>query len=134
VPKVHGAKPLAALVRAGGAVEALPIRVGGATPETNVVCRCERVTEAELVDALRRSLPAASTQALRKRTRAGMGYCQGEYCEPRVCEIIARERGGRAADVPRRPWPASSILPKRWMGEADIEDFVSCAGGKPRSA
>ena len=106
-------------------------KVDGATPATNVVCRCERVTEAEIVDALHRCLPAASTQAVRKRTRAGMGYCQGEFCEARVAAIIARECGGAPGDVPRRPWPASSIRPRRWMGEADIEDWLACRGGKP---
>ena len=53
--------------------------------EQNVVCKCERVTEAEVVEACRRSLPVDSTQAIRKRTRAGMGGCQGKpwnYVEP----------------------------------------------------
>eukprot|EP00656_Telonema_subtile_P031986 TRINITY_DN35055_c0_g1_i1.p4 TRINITY_DN35055_c0_g1~~TRINITY_DN35055_c0_g1_i1.p4 ORF type:complete len:115 (+),score=37.88 TRINITY_DN35055_c0_g1_i1:300-644(+) len=43
-------------------------------PSVNVVCKCEKVTEAEVVDAMRRSLPIDSTQAIRKRTRAGMGH------------------------------------------------------------
>jgi len=47
-------------------------------PAKNVICKCERVTEAEVVDACRRSLPIDSTQAIRKRTRAGMGHCQGD--------------------------------------------------------
>ena len=46
--------------------------------ESNVVCKCEKVTEAEVVRAIRRSLPIDSTQAIRKRTRAGMGHCQGK--------------------------------------------------------
>lgn len=46
-------------------------------PHENVVCKCEKVTEAEIVTALHRSLPVDSTQAIRKRTRAGMGHCQG---------------------------------------------------------
>ena len=60
-----------------------------------VVCKCEKVTELEVVDALRRSLPIDSTQAIRKRTRAGMGHCQADpnnyCCEDRVAAIIARE-------------------------------------------
>jgi glycerol-3-phosphate dehydrogenase len=44
----------------------------------NVICKCEKVTELEVVRAIRRSLPIDSTQAIRKRTRAGMGHCQGE--------------------------------------------------------
>jgi glycerol-3-phosphate dehydrogenase len=64
-------------------------------PKSNVICKCEKVTEAEIVTALRRSLPIDSTQAIRKRTRAGMGYCQADAdnfnCECKVAEIIARE-------------------------------------------
>ena len=44
----------------------------------NVICKCEKVTELEVVRALRRSLPIDSTQGIRKRTRAGMGHCQGD--------------------------------------------------------
>ena len=66
-------------------------------PKVNVVCKCEKVTEAEIVDAIHRSLPVDSTQAIRKRTRAGMGECQGDKenydCETRVRAIIARELG-----------------------------------------
>lgn len=56
-----------------------------------------QVTEQEIIDACRRSLPVDSTQAMRKRTRAGMGHCQGDpdnyNCEMRVAKIIARETG-----------------------------------------
>lgn len=44
----------------------------------NVICKCEKVTEAEVVAACHRALPIDSTQAIRKRTRAGMGNCQGK--------------------------------------------------------
>mmetsp|Transcript_1675 Transcript_1675/g.4301 ORF Transcript_1675/g.4301 Transcript_1675/m.4301 type:complete len:94 (-) Transcript_1675:524-805(-) len=54
------------------------IKIGHEDPQKNVVCKCERVTEAEIVDALNRPLLCRSTQAVRKRTRAGMGHCQGE--------------------------------------------------------
>ena len=46
----------------------------GVIPKENVVCKCEKVTEYEVVDAIHRSLPIESTQAIRKRTRAGMGH------------------------------------------------------------
>jgi L-2-hydroxyglutarate oxidase LhgO len=97
------------------------------TAESNVVCKCEKVTEAEIVDALHRSLPIDSTQAVRKRTRAGMGHCQGEPgnydCETRVAAIIARELGVPLADVGQRPWPASGLMPKRWFDDKD-RDWV----------
>ena len=51
-----------------------------------VVCKCEKVTEAEVVEACRRSLPVDSTQTMRKRNRAGMGGCQGKpWCAALAC-------------------------------------------------
>jgi glycerol-3-phosphate dehydrogenase len=92
-------------------------------PSENVVCKCEKVTEAEVVEAIHRSLPIDSTQAIRKRTRAGMGDCQGKAdnydCECRVARIIARETNLPIEAVGRRPWPATSTLPKRWLDEDD---------------
>ena len=94
-------------------------------PAKNVVCKCERVTEAEVIDACRRSLPIDSTQAIRKRSRAGMGHCQGDPenydCETRVAEIIARETGLPVELVGRRPWPGSSMMSKRLLDGEDCE-------------
>jgi glycerol-3-phosphate dehydrogenase len=94
----------------------------------NVICKCERVTELEVVRALRRSLPIDSSQGIRKRTRAGMGHCQGDDanygCESRVRAIIARENGVPLNQVGRRPWPATSTLPQRWMNEEEKEELV----------
>merc|ERR1712032_1207194 len=94
----------------------------GVDPKKNVVCKCERVTEAEVVEALRRSLPIDSTQSMRKRNRAGMGHCQGDPCnydcESRVAAIISRETGWPLSSVGRRPWPATSMLPGRWPSDA----------------
>ncbi len=56
-----------------------------------IVCRCEKVTEAEIVNAIHSPLPAVTIDAVKRRTRAGMGRCQGGFCGPRVMEIIARE-------------------------------------------
>ena len=57
----------------------------------NIVCRCETVTEAEIVDAIRRPLGATSLDGIKRRTRAGMGRCQSGFCSTRVIEILARE-------------------------------------------
>lgn len=54
-----------------------------------VICRCETITEAEIVEAIRRG--ANSLDAVKRRTRSGMGRCQGGFCSPRVMEIIHRE-------------------------------------------
>jgi L-2-hydroxyglutarate oxidase LhgO len=99
---------------------------------SNVVCKCEKVTEAEIVRAMRRSLPIDGTQAIRKRTRAGMGHCQGDKdnynCECRVKAIIARENRSTLEEVGGRPWPATSSLSKRWIDsneKAQLESRMS---------
>ena len=56
-----------------------------------IVCRCEKVTEGEILDALRSPLPARTVDAVKRRVRAGMGRCQGGFCRPRVMEILSRE-------------------------------------------
>jgi len=56
-----------------------------------VICRCETITEGEIVDAIHRPIPARSLDALKRRLRAGMGRCQGGFCGPKVLEILARE-------------------------------------------
>lgn len=56
-----------------------------------LVCRCEQVTEAEIRDAIRRPVGAHTLDAVKRRTRAGMGRCQGGFCSPRVLEILSEE-------------------------------------------
>ncbi len=57
----------------------------------NVVCRCEHITEAEVRWAVRRPVGATSVDGVKRRTRAGMGRCQGGFCSPRVMEILSEE-------------------------------------------
>ena len=57
----------------------------------NIICRCEMVTEGEIIDAIRRPLGARSLDGVKRRTRAGMGRCQSGFCSPRTMEILARE-------------------------------------------
>ncbi|MGE5559731.1 MAG: FAD-dependent oxidoreductase [Chloroflexota bacterium] len=56
-----------------------------------IVCRCETVSEGEIVAAIHGRVPALSVDAVKRRTRAGMGRCQGGFCLPRVTAILARE-------------------------------------------
>ncbi|KKC29011.1 NAD(P)/FAD-dependent oxidoreductase [Caldanaerobacter subterraneus] len=56
-----------------------------------IVCRCETVTEGEVIDAIRRPVGAKSVDGVKRRVRAGMGRCQGSFCGPRIVEILARE-------------------------------------------
>jgi glycerol-3-phosphate dehydrogenase len=58
-----------------------------------VVCHCERVTRGEIRDALRTAIPPRSLDALRRRTRAGLGRCQGFYCLAEVATLLAAGSG-----------------------------------------
>lgn len=59
----------------------------------NIVCRCEQITEGEIIDAIRRPLGARSLDGIKRRTRAGMGRCQSGFCSPKTMEILSRETG-----------------------------------------
>lgn len=56
-----------------------------------IICRCESVTEGEIVDAIKRAPGARDIDGIKRRTRAGMGRCQGGFCSPYVIEILSRE-------------------------------------------
>lgn len=62
-------------------------------PSKNIICRCEQVTEQEIVDCLHRGIEVTTIDAVKRRTRAGMGTCQGGFCRERVRKLIARETG-----------------------------------------
>ncbi len=55
-----------------------------------IVCRCEQITEGEILRAIRENPPAKNVDAVKRRTRAGMGRCQGGFCQPYVMELIAK--------------------------------------------
>ena len=59
----------------------------------HVICRCETVTEAEIIEALRRPVPCRTMDGLKRRTRLGAGRCQSGFCSPRALGIVARELG-----------------------------------------
>ena len=65
----------------------------------HIVCRCETVTEAEVVAAIRSPIPALTMDGIKRRTRAQMGRCQGGFCGPRVMEIICRETGKTMEEI-----------------------------------
>lgn len=80
-----------------------PLNLAGMMPEErsafirehpeagHMVCRCEQVSEAEILDAIHRPVGARTVKGVKKRVRPGMGRCQGGFCEPLVVEILARE-------------------------------------------
>ncbi len=65
-----------------------------------VICRCETVTEGEILACLKTPIPPYSVNGVKRRVGAGMGRCQGGFCGPRVQDILAREYGVSPADIP----------------------------------
>jgi len=56
-----------------------------------ITCRCEMITEGEIVAAIHSPIGAVDLDGVKRRTRAGMGRCQAGFCSPRVTEILSRE-------------------------------------------
>ena len=57
----------------------------------HIVCRCETITEAEIVNAIHSPIPATTLDGIKRRTRSGMGRCQGGFCSPKILNILSRE-------------------------------------------
>ncbi|MBF0408648.1 MAG: NAD(P)/FAD-dependent oxidoreductase [Candidatus Riflebacteria bacterium] len=64
-----------------------------------VICRCETITEGEIVDAIHRNAGGRSLNAIKRRVRPGAGRCQGGFCGPRVLELLARELSCSPTDI-----------------------------------
>ncbi len=65
----------------------------------NIICRCETVTEGEILDSINRSVGATTLQGIKKRVRPGSGRCQGSFCSPKVQEILSRELKVEMEDI-----------------------------------
>ena len=75
--------------------------------EDLIICRCQEVTEQEILDAIRDG--ADTVDGVKRRTRAGMGLCQGKTCGRLVQRMIAQQTGQKAEDV----LPQKSRMPVR---------------------
>ena len=64
-----------------------------------IICRCETITEGEILDAIHRPLGATTLDGIKRRTRAGMGRCQAGFCTPKVMDLLARELGLELKDI-----------------------------------
>lgn len=64
-----------------------------------IVCRCEQISEGEIIDAITRPLGAVSMDGIKRRCRAGMGRCQAGFCTPRTMELLCKYRKMRMEDV-----------------------------------
>lgn len=65
----------------------------------NIVCQCEKVTEGEIVDSIRRPLGARTVIGVKRRTGAGFGNCDGCYCKGKIINILARETDKKLTEV-----------------------------------
>ena len=81
----------------------------------NIICRCEMVSEGEIIDAIHRPLGARSLDGIKRRTRAGMGRCQSGFCSPRTMEILAREIPMPMSDVTKNGIGSSLIVGRNKM-------------------
>lgn len=76
-----------------------------------IVCRCENVSEGEIVDSIRRTLGARSLDGIKRRVRQGMGRCQAGFCTPRTMEILSRETGIPMDEICKNQ-PGSQMITK----------------------
>jgi glycerol-3-phosphate dehydrogenase len=115
-PIVQPGKDMAALAALAPAEAERRIALPPGAPD-RLVCRCERVPEARIRDALGRGLPVVSLDAVKRRTRAGQGQCQGGFCGRRTADLLAGELGEEAAAI---SWegPGAPPPPERVAGAA----------------
>ena len=76
-----------------------------------IVCRCESISEGEILDAIRRTLGARSMDGIKRRVRQGMGRCQAGFCTPRAMELLARELNIAPEEITKNR-PGSELLVK----------------------
>ena len=94
------------------------------------ICHCCHVSEGELVDALHRSLPVLSLDALKWRTGATMGPCQGGRCTARILAVMVRELGIDAADIDKRLQGSKIVL----RSPAASDDAREASDAEPLAA
>jgi glycerol-3-phosphate dehydrogenase len=88
-----------------------------------MICRCESVTEGEIIDAVRRPLGARSLDGIKRRTRTGMGRCQAGFCSPKVMGLLHRELG-IDMDKIRKSDAGSNIVSERTKSASAGPDGV----------
>ncbi|MDD4850764.1 MAG: NAD(P)/FAD-dependent oxidoreductase [Gemmiger sp.] len=84
-----------------------------------VICRCETVTEGEILDAIHTPIPPVSVDGVKRRTGAGMGRCQGGFCGPRVLELLAKESGLPPEKIPQDKAGSNILLGQTKQGKGE---------------
>ena len=87
-----------------------------------IICRCETVTEAEIVNAIHGKVPATNIDAIKRRTRAGMGRCQSGFCGSKVLDILANELHKDKLDITLRGNGTNILL--RTSRKTDLSSAV----------
>jgi glycerol-3-phosphate dehydrogenase len=75
-----------------------------------IVCRCEQISEGEILEALRTNPVALDMDGVKRRTRSGMGRCQGGFCGPYVMELISREAGIPMEEVTKNGGESKMVI------------------------
>jgi len=91
----------------------------------NIVCRCEKISEAEIVEAIRNG--HTTLDGIKFYTRSGMGKCQGGFCTYKIMKIIARETGMPFTEISKRgggSYLVQSRISAEGIGTGDGEDFA----------
>ncbi len=78
----------------------------------NVICRCETITEGEIIEAINGSIPCTTVDGVKRRTRATMGRCQGGFCGPKILSILAREQNKDITQISQKGHDSYIILKK----------------------
>lgn len=86
-----------------------------------IVCRCETVTEAEIIAAIQSPVPARTLDDVKWRTRAGMGRCQSGFCAPHVMEILAREQHTTMDEITKFGGDSWLVYPRKEGGKTHDE-------------
>lgn len=85
----------------------------------NIICRCESISEGEILSAIHRTLGARTLDGVKRRTRAGMGRCQSGFCSPKVMEILSRELGLDMTEITKNSKDSYIALKKTAKGGAN---------------
>lgn len=86
----------------------------------NIICRCEGISEGEIIDAIKRPLGARSLDGIKRRVRAGMGRCQGGFCSPRVMELIRRELGLSMEEITKLGGQSQIVFGQTKAGSQEV--------------
>ena len=91
----------------------------------NVICRCETITEGEIIDAINGFIPCTTVDGVKRRTRATMGRCQGGFCGPKILSILAREQGKDITEISQKGHESFIIVKKAREVEVGGESIES---------